>query len=157
MIAGQEFSGLGVKRDTIEIASVLKYKSELNAPFILGRGWVCMSNELYDVVFIDDEVSLTDIFQQYIIWKFKEWKYITFNNPSLAYNAIVSSGVTAKVWIVDMMMPQKNGAEIAEAIRLQNGDKPVILAYTALDRRALEGNDTYRSGMKYFNHIINKR
>ena len=117
----------------------------------------CYMANAYDVIFIDDEVSLTDIFQQYIIWKYKEWNFMTFNNSMMAYNAIVSNRVTAKVWIVDMMMPQKNGADIAEAIRLQNGDKPVILAYTALDRRALESNEVYGNGIKYFNHIINKR
>jgi DNA-binding NtrC family response regulator len=111
----------------------------------------------YDVIFIDDEVSLTDIFQQYVIWKYKEWNFMTFNNSQTAFNAIVDDRVSARVWIVDMMMPQKNGAEIAEAIRSRNGQGPVILAYTALDKRALESNDTYRGGMQHFNHIINKR
>lgn len=111
----------------------------------------------YDVIFIDDEVSLTDIFQQYVIWKYKDWNFMTFNNAQTAFNAIVDNRVSARVWIVDMMMPQKNGAEIAEAIRRQSGKEPVILAYTALDRRALESNETYRGGMHHFNHIINKR
>lgn len=111
----------------------------------------------YDVIFIDDEVSLTDIFQQYVIWKYKDWHFMTFNNSLTAYNAIVDNRVSAKVWIIDMMMPQKNGAELAQAIRSNNGQMPVVLAYTALDRRALEGNETYRGGMQHFNHIINKR
>jgi len=111
----------------------------------------------YDVIFIDDEASLTDIFQQYVIWKYKDWNFMTFNNSQTAYNAIVDNRVSAKVWIVDMMMPQKNGADIAQAIRTQGGQGPVILAYTALDRRALESNETYRMGMPHFNHIINKR
>jgi FixJ family two-component response regulator len=111
----------------------------------------------YDVIFIDDEATLTDIFQQYVIWKYKDWSFLTFNNSALAYNAIVSNRLNAAVWIVDMMMPQKNGSDIAKALRAQCGDKPIILAYTALDRRALESNDAYREGMQYFNHIINKR
>ena len=111
----------------------------------------------YDVVFIDDEATLTDIFQQYLIWKYKDWTFLTFNNSALAHSAIVSNRITAAVWIVDMMMPQKNGSDIAQAIRTQSGEKPVILAYTALDRRTLESNDAYREGMPHFNHIINKR
>lgn len=111
----------------------------------------------YDVIFIDDEATLTDIFQQYVIWKYKDWSFLTFSNSSLAYSAIASNRIAAAVWIVDMMMPQKNGSDIAQAIRAQCGEKPVILAYTALDRRALESNDAYRAGMPYFNHIINKR
>jgi DNA-binding NtrC family response regulator len=112
---------------------------------------------VYDVIFIDDESSLTDIFQQYVIWKYKDWNFLTFNNSLTAYNAIVGNRVSARVWIIDMMMPQKNGADIAEAIRAQSGGQPILLAYTALDRRALESNDAYRSGMSHFNHIINKR
>jgi DNA-binding response OmpR family regulator len=115
-----------------------------------------MSNT-YDVIFIDDEVSLTDIFQQYVIWKYKDWNFMTFNNSMMAYNAIIENRVSAKVWIIDMMMPQKNGADIAEAIRDQCGTQTTLLAYTALDRRALESNDSYKGGIANFNHIINKK
>lgn len=111
----------------------------------------------YDVIFIDDEATLTDIFQQYVIWKYKDWSFLTFSNSALAHSAIVNNRICATVWIVDMMMPQKNGTDIARAIRSQSGDNTVILAYTALDRRALESNDAYREGMPFFNHIINKR
>ena len=110
----------------------------------------------YDVIFIDDEVTLTDIFQQYVIWKYKDWSFLTFNNSALAHSAIVSNRISATVWIIDMMMPQKNGSDIARAIRNQSGDKPVLLAYTALDRRSLESNNSYREGIPFFNHIINK-
>ena len=111
----------------------------------------------YDVVIIDDEVSVTDIFQQYIIWKYQGWRFLTINNPTLAYNAIASGQISAKVWVIDMMMPQKNGADIAEVVREAQGHLPVLLAYTALERRTLETQDAYKHGMKHFNHVINKR
>ena len=110
----------------------------------------------YDVIFIDDEATLTDIFQQYVIWKYKDWNFLTFNNSALAHSAIISNRISSVVWIIDMMMPHKNGSDIARAIRTQSGDKPILLAYTALDRRVLESNDSYRDGLPYFNHIINK-
>ena len=47
-----------------------------------------MSSSDYDVVIIDDEVSVTDIFQQYIIWKYGGWRFLTFNNSSTAYEAV---------------------------------------------------------------------
>ena len=110
-----------------------------------------------DVIFVDDEPSLTEIFQHYVLWKYKEWRFATFNNSVLAYNDIVTSQLTARVWIIDLMMPGKNGVQIAAAIRSVFGDKPVLLAYTALDRQSLHTNENYRDGLHYFNNIINKK
>ena len=111
----------------------------------------------YDVVIIDDESSVTDIFQQYIIWKYSDWRFLTFNNSQIAHEAIVNGQIGSKVWVIDMMMPQKNGADIAEAVRQGQGSNPVLLAYTALERRTLETQDAYKHGINHFNHIINKR
>ncbi len=116
-----------------------------------------MASPNYDVVIIDDEVSVTDIFQQYIIYKFKEWRFMTFNNSLLAFEAITNGQLSAKVWVIDMMMPNKNGADIAEVVRKMQGDEPVVLAYTALEKRTLETQEAYRHGMHNFNHVINKR
>lgn len=116
-----------------------------------------MASPNYDVVIIDDEVSVTDIFQQYIIYKYKEWRFMTFNNSQLAHEAITNGQLSAKVWVIDMMMPNKNGADIAEVVRNTQGDEPVVLAYTALEKRTLETQEAYRHGMHYFNHVINKR
>ncbi|HBX70806.1 MAG TPA: hypothetical protein DEH25_15855 [Chloroflexi bacterium] len=116
-----------------------------------------MSSPTYDVVIIDDEVSVTDIFQQYIIYKYKNWRFITYNNSQRAYEAIGSGQITSKVWVIDMMMPSKNGADIAEVVRQAQGDSPIVLAYTALEKRTLETQEAYRHGMHHFNHVINKR
>ena len=116
-----------------------------------------MSSPDYDVVIIDDEVSVTDIFQQYIIWKYKGWRFMTFNNSQIAHAAISNGQITAKVWVIDMMMPNKNGADIATAVRDIQGHEPVLLAYTALEKRTLETQAAYQHGMHHFNHVINKR
>ena len=116
-----------------------------------------MTNVDYNVIIIDDETSVTEIFQQYILWKYKDWRFMTFNNSQIAHDAIVNGRITAEVWIIDMMMPNKNGAEIAEAVREHQGINPVLLAYTALERRTLNTQEAYRGGMKHFNHVINKR
>ena len=116
-----------------------------------------MSSPDYDVVIIDDEVSVTDIFQQYILYKYKDWRFMTFNNSQLAHATISNGQIQAKVWVIDMMMPNKNGADIAEVVRESQGDEPVVLAYTALEKRTLETQDAYKHGMKHFNHVINKR
>jgi CheY-like chemotaxis protein len=112
----------------------------------------------FDVVFIDDEVTLTEIFQYYVLTKYKNWRFTTFSNSTLAYDQIVNHHLSAAVWIVDMMMPGVNGAQIAQAIREnQYGSEPVVLAYTALDRNELMGNTEYKDGIQYFTGIINKR
>ena len=111
----------------------------------------------YDVIVVDDEPSVTQIFQQYILWKYKSWRFSTFNNPSELYEALTRYEYYAKVWILDIMMPRKNGVEIAAAIRRFYGDSPVILAFTALDRRVFETDENYKYGVAYFNHFINKR
>jgi DNA-binding NtrC family response regulator len=116
-----------------------------------------MVSPKYDVVIIDDEVSVSDVFQQYILWKFPDWRFLTLNNPQIAWDTITRSQLSAKVWVVDMMMPHKNGADIATAIRKTYGDTPVILAYTALEKRTLETQEAYVHGMPHFNHVVNKR
>jgi DNA-binding NtrC family response regulator len=116
-----------------------------------------MASPNYDVVIIDDEVSVTDIFQQYLIYKYKDWRFMTFNNSQIAHTAIANGQLSAKVWIIDMMMPNKNGADIAEAVRDAQGGDPVLLAYTALEKRTLETQEAYKHGMHHFNHVINKR
>ena len=116
-----------------------------------------MSSPNYDVVIIDDEVSVTDIFQQYLIYKYKDWRFVTFNNSLMAHEAISNGQISAKVWVIDMMMPNKNGADIAEVVREVQGDEPVVLAYTALEKRTLETQEAYRHGMHHFNQVINKR
>lgn len=111
----------------------------------------------FDVIFIDDEPSLTEIFQHYVLWKYKDWRFMTFNNSTLAYNDIINSKLQAKVWIIDLMMPGKNGVQIAAAIRETYGAAPVLLAYTALDRQALYNQEQYRNGMHHFNNVLNKK
>jgi DNA-binding response OmpR family regulator len=116
-----------------------------------------MSDQSYDVIIVDDESTVTDIFQQYILWKYKDWKFLTFNNSSILHNALENGRITAKVWVIDLMMPGKNGAEIAVAVRERQGSTPILLAYTALEKRTLETHEAYKQGLHHFNHIINKR
>ena len=111
----------------------------------------------FDVVFIDDEPSITEIMQHYVLWKYRDWRFATFTNPVMVYNEIVNDKLTAKVWLIDMMMPGKNGAEIARAIRKKNGEQPMLIAYTALDRQELQSQEQYSTGMKYFDKVINKK
>jgi DNA-binding NarL/FixJ family response regulator len=116
-----------------------------------------MTDKIFDVVIIDDESTVTDLFQQFILWKYKDWDFLTFNNSDILHTAITNRTVNARVWVIDMMMPGKNGADLAVTIRDIYGDKPVLLAYTALDKRTLETQKAYAHGIKHFKHVVNKR
>jgi DNA-binding response OmpR family regulator len=111
----------------------------------------------YDVIFVDDEVSLVEIVQHYVLANYKKWRFMAFSNSQMLYQEITKNQLSSSVWIVDMMMPGKNGAQIAQAIRSVHGENSVILAYTALDRQELSQNEHYRDGLQYFNHIMNKK
>src|SRR5512141_1142951 len=65
----------------------------------------------FDVIFVDDEVSLTEIFQHYVLARYKNWRFTTFNNAAMAYKEIVSGHLSSTVWIIDLMMPGKNGVQ----------------------------------------------
>lgn len=116
-----------------------------------------MAMENYDVIYIDDEPTMTDIFTQFVSWKYKHWRACAFNNSQELYDRIVSNEVSAVVWIVDIMMPQKNGTEIAAAVVGESEPGTVVLGYTALDPHALDSRPEYREGLKHFSRIVNKQ
>ncbi len=116
---------------------------------------MAMSN--YDVVFIDDETTMTDIFNQYVNWKYKHWRACSFVDSQDLYDRIVANQVSSVVWIVDIMMPRKNGAQIAAAIVQECSPGTIILGYTALDLYTLEARPEYQEGLKHFTRIINKQ
>jgi DNA-binding NtrC family response regulator len=116
---------------------------------------MAMSN--YDVIYIDDEVTMTDIFNQYVNWKYKSWRACSFTNSKELYDRIVANEISSIVWIVDIMMPGKNGTEIAGAIARECAPGTVILGYTALDPHSLDSRPEYQDGVKHFSKILNKQ
>jgi response regulator of citrate/malate metabolism len=116
-----------------------------------------MAMQNFDVIYIDDEPSMTDIFNQYVNYKFKHWRARAYTNSLELYEKIITNEVSAAVWIVDIMMPQKNGAEIAAVVSRECGPGTVILGYTALDYHTLGSRIEYKDGLKYFSKIISKQ
>jgi DNA-binding NtrC family response regulator len=116
---------------------------------------MAMSN--YDVIFIDDETTMIDIFTQYVNWKYKHWRACSFVDSQDLFDRITTNQLSAVVWIIDIMMPRKNGTEIAAAITRECGPGTIILGYTALDTHTLDSRPEYKDGLKYFSRIINKQ
>ncbi len=116
-----------------------------------------MAMNNFDVIYIDDEPTMTDIFTQFVNYKFKSWRACSFNHSQELYEKITANEVSAVVWIIDIMMPQKNGTEIAAAVAQVCEPGTVILGYTALDPHSLDSRPEYKEGLKHFSRIINKQ
>jgi DNA-binding NtrC family response regulator len=111
----------------------------------------------YDVIYIDDESSMTDIFSHYAAFKYQHWRIRAFTNSQEAFDKIRSNEISSVVWIVDIMMPQKNGTEVAAAIQSECQAGTVVLGYTALDPYTLEQRPEFQAGLRNFSRIINKQ
>lgn len=116
-----------------------------------------MAMHNYDVIFVDDESTMIDIFNHYVGWKYKHWRACSFIDSQDLYEKITSNQVSAIVWIVDIMMPRKNGTQIADAISQECEPGTIIIGYTALDPHTLESKPEYREGLKHFTRIMNKQ
>ena len=116
-----------------------------------------MAMNNYDVVYVDDELCMTDIFSQYVNFKYQHWRACVFNDAQELYDKIVANEISSIVWIVDIMMPRKNGTQIASAISRECAPGTVVLGYTALDHHTLESKPEYKTGLNCFSKIINKQ
>jgi DNA-binding response OmpR family regulator len=113
--------------------------------------------EQYDVIYIDDERTMTTLFATFIQVKYPNWRFHTYNDSMQAWIEIMEDRVEAKVWLLDIMMPVKDGTAIAEALAKYANPAPAILGYTALDPLSLKENAEYKDRLVYFNHIVNKQ
>lgn len=113
--------------------------------------------EQYDAIYIDDERDMTNMLSMFIQVKHKDWRFRTYNNSQDAWIEIMEDRVAAKVWLLDIMMPSKDGTVIAEALAKYHNPPPIVLGYTALDPYSLKDNPSYKDRLMYFNHILNKQ
>ncbi len=116
-----------------------------------------MAMNNYDVIYVDDEPSMTDIFNQFVNFKYKHWRACSFTNSQELYDRVAANEISSVVWIIDIMMPQKNGTEVAAIVSSECEPGTVILGYTALDPHTLDHKPEYRDGLKHFSRIINKQ
>lgn len=115
-----------------------------------------MAKNTFDVIYIDDDPMMAELFNQFISWKYQHWRAYAFTDPVLLYKQITAGEVNARVWIIDLMMPGKNGVELATAVRAQYGPQAMIVGYTALETQVLQADPEYCGGLDLFTHLIRK-
>lgn len=111
---------------------------------------------IYDVVYMDDDPMMTELFDQFATWKYRHWQAYSCTDPLALYHQVTTGEINAQVWIIDIMMPKKNGAEIAAAIRERYGPAAMIIGYTALEPAALREDPQYSHGLHMFSKIVRK-
>ncbi len=111
----------------------------------------------YDLIYVDDEATMTAIFEQMVKLKYHHWRTAAFIDSQDLRERIVKKQVAARVWIIDLMMPAVNGVEIAQAIRQSGDSQAVLIAYTALDPQTLSRSPAYRDGLHLFERVIGKQ
>jgi CheY-like chemotaxis protein len=137
---------------------------------ILGFVYVIVTNRLfnqlhtggcmidrYDIIYVDDEPTMTTIFSQVVSMKYPQWRSITFNDSQSLYTRIEARSISSRVWIVDLMMPGKNGIQIAQAIRASGDFSAVLVGYTALDPQSLGRKEEFSPALDLFSRIIGKQ
>lgn len=115
-----------------------------------------MINQTYDVIYMDDDPMMTELFNQFVGWRYQQWRVNTYTDPLVLHKQIRSGEVNARVWVIDIMMPKINGAELASEIRALYGVDVPVLGYTALERSALDADEQYRQGLHHFTQIVRK-
>lgn len=115
-----------------------------------------MAKNTFDVIYMDDDQMMADLFSQFIGWKYPRWRAHAFTNPVLLHRELRAGDIEAKVWIIDIMMPEINGCQIAAAIREHYGQDQVILGYTALEPETLHEDPQYSTGLHLFTRIVRK-
>jgi DNA-binding response OmpR family regulator len=107
----------------------------------------------YDVVYVDDDHALTQIINTCVGLAHERWTYNSYTDSGSVYEMIQQNKIGAKVWLLDIMMPVKNGIDIAVLIQ-QKLPKDIILGYTALD--PLDIKAKYGPSTNAFTRIISK-
>ena len=73
---------------------------------------------------IDDEIMITELLNSVLS---RNYKVVTFNDPSIALNVFAKDIYIPDCIISDVTMPKINGFELVLEVRMRRIDLPVIL------------------------------
>jgi DNA-binding NarL/FixJ family response regulator len=111
----------------------------------------------YDVVYVDDEPTMTTIFNQVVNLKYQMWRTTAFTDSLALFDRIQARSITSRVWVIDLMMPERNGIQIAQAIRASGDFSAVLIAYTALDAQDIGRREEFSANLDIFSRVIGKQ
>lgn len=92
-----------------------------------------MNNEKYSIVIIDGETEILNVLSRFLI-RNPNFSVTTYSNPISALSSIENTKVD--LVLLDIMMPQMNGLEVLEKLKVNNPEQKVIMmtAYSTLDK-----------------------
>ncbi|QKF66226.1 two-component system response regulator [Arcobacter venerupis] len=92
-----------------------------------------MNNEKYSIVIVDDETEILNVLSRFLT-RNANFSVSTYSNPITALSSIGNAKVD--LVLLDIMMPQMNGLEVLEKIKVNNPEQKVIMmtAYSTLDK-----------------------
>jgi DNA-binding NtrC family response regulator len=92
-----------------------------------------MSNEIYEIAIIDDEIEILKMLEKFLL-KIGNYKVTTYTNPLSALDSYASDKFD--LILLDIMMPQIGGLEVLEKIIEQNPKQKICMmtAYSTLDK-----------------------
>ena len=92
-----------------------------------------MNSEKQSIVIIDDETEILNVLSRFLT-RNPNFSVTTYSNPITALNSITNTKVD--LVLLDIMMPQMNGLEVLEKLKVNNPEQKVIMmtAYSTLDK-----------------------
>jgi two-component SAPR family response regulator len=111
----------------------------------------------FDVIFVDDEITMVTIFNQVINLKHQNWRACSYLDSTELYQLITTNQISASIWIIDLMMPGKNGIELAQAIQMTGDQSTILIGYTSLDPLTLHRHSEYNQAVEIFSRIVGKQ
>lgn len=115
---------------------------------------ILITMEVYDVIYVDDEDTLTSLFNRLSQTIYPGKRVRTYTDIGDLLDDLRNRRVVARNWLVDIMMRKMdiNGYQIAEEVRKKYGNKVRVYYYTALNEAAVKTNPS----VKYANGVFYK-
>ena len=92
-----------------------------------------MDNKKYSIAIIDDETEILNVLSRYLS-RNTNFSVSTYSNPVLALSSMETNKYD--LVLLDIMMPQMNGLEVLEKLKIKDKEQKVIMmtAYSTLDK-----------------------
>ena len=101
-----------------------------------------MSNNQRIVSIVDDEIDITELFQDALSRNFDGVSVVSFNDPTLAFEHYIQNKQNYALVISDMRMPTLTGLELLKKVKALNPHVRTILV-SAFDMQSIPNLQKY--------------